>query len=101
MRRWIESALGAIGITRYTNRDALMDQLDKLTADDLVKIINANGLLGDMVNHVSCSECKAANGGECVHQGDNEYCGEYDAAAWLNRTWAGAEIITKEALADG
>lgn len=99
MRKWIESALGAIGITRYTNRDALMDELGELPDDKFMRIIGHCNL-DDMVVHASCAECKAANDGKCIHQGDDEYCGEYDPTAWLNRSWTGTRIITEEASAD-
>lgn len=95
----LERFLHLIGIDRYTNRDELMDELEKLPDEDFIRLLGRCDL-SDMVTRASCVECKAANGGKCVHQGDNEYCGEFDPVAWLNRTWVGTRIITEGATAD-
>ena len=76
-----------------------MDELGKLPDEEFLRVIGRNNL-DDMVVRASCAECKAANDGKCIHQGDNEYCGEYDPTAWLNRSWTGTRIITEEASAD-
>lgn len=91
----LEKLLKFIGIERVTNRAELMAELDELPDADFAALIGANGEIGDRVVALSCAECKAANGGRCVHQGDNEYCGEYEIEAWLNRDWCGQRFLVE------
>ena len=80
--------LQAVGILPYTNRDAIMQEIDELTDEDFLLLMDTSTVLGTAIMRTLCDKCKATHQGSCPaigaadHKGCNHY--GYQPAKWLN-----------------
>lgn len=98
MMKKLEKLLHIFGIERYTNRRALMEELEALSDEEFERALDGSPL-GEMLNRTSCAECRYLCG-HCQRHGD-AYCGEFDLPAWLRRDWCSLRIIDREAIHNG
>ena len=76
--------LEAIGIHAMTNREAFIEELDAMTDSEFDHFVAHTRFDADL-DRSCCLDCKAAHGGECIHQEDNADCKDYKRVCWWSK----------------
>ena len=87
--------LEAIGVHTLTNREALMEELDKLDDETFVyMVLSRMSDLPENIEDARCQDCKAEHGGLCVNL-DDEPC-PISTAEWLSMPCTHERLIKEE-----
>ena len=80
-----EKLLNLIGMEPVTNRETIMEEIDRLTDEDFVKLIGMCCKLDSHIDEIICRACKSDHEGICLHPESEGTCPCYKPVEWLSK----------------